>query len=180
LCSPFLGYNTTNWVWTPALPGLDFSKIRELVVELAPTDLWSFWDGANTALKDLCEQQLVSRGPIKRLRIEVKATHWRNHPRLGTWTAGDFVPRRTDVAARDFRNVLRLFKEAVSSAGHCDICLPFWMQRSTVSGLIAEDWTKLGARIWFMPAPGPATCKAGEVGGVEWAEMAPLPDNFLP
>ncbi len=166
-----------NWVWDPVFPGLDFSKILEMVVEIAPTDFWSFWDNVNTALKNLCGQQLVPRGPLKRLRIEVNDTDWSTCWRFGVWSAGDLVPLRTNIAVHDYENVLKRFREVVSKTDHCEIQLPYWTARSSAAKRFVVEWAMMGAQICIMPAAGLSDY---EVEGRQCAGLSPLPDSLLP
>lgn len=167
-----------NWVWDPVFPGLDFSNILELVVEIAPTDFRSFWSNVNTALKNLCDQQLIHRGPLKRLRIKVNDTDWSTYLRFGVWTVGALVPPRTDIAVHDYENVLKRFWGVVSKAEHSQIQLPYWMARSSAAKRIAEEWAMMGAQTLIMPAPRPLGTKDQEIGGRQWAGLAPLPDSL--
>lgn len=167
-----------DWLWDPVFPGLDLSRILELLVEIAPTDFWSFWDNINTALKNLCNQQLVPRGPLKRLRIEINDTDWSTYWRFGVWTAGDLVPLvRTNIAVQDYENVLKRFREVVSKTDHCEIQLPYWIARSSAAKRIAVEWAIMGAQICIMPAAGLSDY---EVEGRQCAGLSPLPDSLLP
>lgn len=169
-----------DWLWDPVFPGLDFSKILEMVVEIAPTDFWSFWDNVNTALKNLCGQQLVPRGPPKRLRIEVNDTDWSTYWRFGVWTAGDLVPLRTNIAVQDYENVLKRFREIVAKADQCQIQLPYWIARSSAAERIAEEWANMGGQTWIMPSPGLSGSRDYEVEGRQCAGLSPLPHSLLP
>jgi len=166
-----------NWVWDPVFPGLDFSRILELVVEIAPTDFWSFWDNVNTALKNLCSQQLVPRGPLKRLRIKVNDTDWSTYWRFGVWSGRDLVPLRTNIAVQDYENVLKRFREVVSKTDHCEIQLPYWIARSSAAKRIAVEWAMMRAQICIIPAAGLSDY---EVEGRQCAGLSPLPDSLLP
>lgn len=170
-----------DWVWDPVFPGLDLSNIRELVIWIAPSDLWNFWTMAKTASKRLCDQQLIPRGPLKALRIELEdvdeSDDW---PFWILMPDGDDVSLQTPVAAEDYENVLESFEEIVLSAAHCEIYLPYWMERSSVTKCIIEKWARLGAQTRIMPSPAPECTRDQEIGGRERAEMAPLPDSLLP
>lgn len=166
-----------NWARDLVFPGLELRNIRELVVEITPTDFWRFWTMVNTALKGLFDQQLGPRGPLKRLRIDLKDTYESNHWR---WTRDNSGSLRAHVAAQDYESALQLFREIILSAGHCEIRLPYWMRRSSVAKRIFEEWAKPSVQVRIMPVPGPVECKAQEVGCRGWAELAPLPDSLLP
>lgn len=177
----------TNGDWGLVFPGLDLRMIRELAIDIEPTDFQGVWDHVNNALSALCAGQLLLRGPIKKLCIKVKDMECSEYvPVIGPWlvwrVANDpleFVLRITP-AFQDYNNVLQPCERIASAADECEIQLPYWMERHEAKDRLIEDWGKLGAAsIVFMPAPFPCLSSEQEAFIRRLNELAPLPNDLL-
>jgi len=168
-----------EWEWKPVFPGLDLTMIRELVIEITPTESRIFWHILSVAMKNLCKQQLLPRGPVKKLSVKVKDALWSCNRFSQLWEGLIDEPVRTAIAFEDYENVIQPFKKIIPAVGQCDIYLPYWTERHSGKDRIVEEWAKLGARVLFMRPGGPFSTQEGELGGRQQAELLPLPEFLL-
>lgn len=168
-----------DWIAKPPCPGLDLTRIPELVVELVPTDSRVVWDRLRATMADLCSQQLLPRGPLKKLRLEIGDVDWSHRFRLRSWEGLPVIVwPSVPVNIGDYKNVLEPFKEVASMAGQCEIWLPYWMERCKGRDHLVQEWGQLGARVLFRG--GSFLSRDMEIRSREWDELAPLPDELFP
>lgn len=63
---------TTDWKWVDLFPGLDLSQVRELVVEISPTNFYGLWFNLANAAQNLCQDELLPRGPLRKLTLKIE------------------------------------------------------------------------------------------------------------
>ena len=159
-----------------AFPGLILGQVKELMVHIHPTDLGTFWHRLNNALDSLC-RQLIQRGPIKSLTIDLQDTSYSE-----LWwfeTAETFCLSSADgVGFEYYENVLRNFEQVIASSGQCEIHLPYWMERCWEKHRLLQRYVgKFGARVFFSPAP---MSPKDEVSDRDRHDLVALPDGYMP
>lgn len=139
--------HSVDWTWIDVFPGLDLSQVLELVIEIAPTDYRGFWYNVKNALENLCQTELLPRGPIMKLKIELKdmrvSRHWKDSKdrrSLSCFTKYQPADARISARFEDYDAVLEPLKEAMKQAGHSEIILPYWMECRGMKERIVERW----------------------------------------
>ena len=113
-----------------AFPGLMLSQVKELMICIHPTDLGGFWRSLNHALHSLCNSQLLRRGPIKSLTIDLQdMTYSELWSDLAWGTADPFCLAAGSVVFEDYEGALARLKQAIALSGRCEIYLPYWVDR---------------------------------------------------
>ena len=175
LCGPFTGCEK-RWSWSKTFPGLDLRAIQELVIDIAPSSLGSFWCSATNAVRSLCEKQLEPRGPIRKLVIQVHDMKESDihGPLRWSWEELEEVPEE-GIDVEDYEDVLKPFEKIVSMAGESEIRLPYWMERHTeTKEQLLKTWGDLSAGVIFVPLAGPTIFSGEEAGARRDQELVPL------
>ena len=175
LCGPFTGCEK-RWSWSKTFPGLDLRAIQELVIDIAPSSLGSFWYSATNAVRSLCEKQLEPRGPIRKLVIQVHDMKESDihGPLRWSWEELEEVPEES-IDVEDYEDVLKPFEKIVSLAGENEIRLPYWMERHTeTKEQLLKTWGDLSAGVIFVPLAGPGIFSGEEAWARRDQELVPL------
>ena len=162
-----------------AFPGLMLSQVKELMICIHPTDLGSFWRSLNHALDSLCNSQLLRRGPIKSLTIDLQdMTYSELWSDLAWGTADPFCLAAGSVAFEDYEAALARLKQAIALSGRCEIHLPYWVDRCQQKNQLLQTYAgESGARVFFSPAPERPKDEANER---DRQDLVALPREYLP
>ena len=142
-----------RWSWCKTFPGLHLREIKELVVDITPSNLESFWYSATNAVRSLCENQLVPRGPIRKLVLQV-------HDMKESGISSEVVVIRDrkfamlpviGIDGKDYEEVLDPFKDILRLAEEREIRIPYWMNRSTKGSTDMKLWGDVGVKVVFVP-----------------------------
>ena len=177
-------------------PGLKLSRVTELRVEIRPTTLGTFWQRLKDALHLLCNEQLLRRGPIKSLVIDLQDMSYSglwSQLWLGLASGTARVAPGRRVFFEDYEDVLKTFKPVIAMSSQCEMRLPYWMERcQQKTRLLEMCMGEFGARVLFSPAPKltpdeAALAKAaigrdslGEASDRDWNDLVVLPKEYMP
>ncbi|KAL8794205.1 MAG: hypothetical protein Q9195_003273 [Heterodermia aff. obscurata] len=161
-------------------PGLMLSQIRKLIIEIQPTDLRIFWHKVKNALDSLCKEQLLPRGPLKSLSINLRDMQSSEEWQELAQDAEDQVclAPAGSIAFEDYEGALRRLKEVIALSDRCKIRLPYWMERHPGKARLLKTFEgKLGARVLFTRAPNK---RRSEAMHREECNLVALPEEYLP
>lgn len=114
-----------NWQWRDLLPGLNLSRVRELKIEIVPSDYPGVWENAYSCLINLCrmiERSTASQG-LRKLAIEITETKMSaaNYSPVPMW---DWDPE--EMTYHDIIFTLDAIGRCLRNVKDCEIRVPNW------------------------------------------------------
>ena len=136
--------------WLPAYPGLDLSQVRDLTINITPSNWPYYWARARSACVFSSNKRLLPSLPLKMFRIVLADTvgilGW---DLLTQWNYSDlrYSPRLATL--EDLEKVIQIFVEVASLARQCELYLPRWIECDTEKERIFEEWEgRLKAKVF--------------------------------